>query len=129
VLDAGGLGDDVPRSELERRFLVLCRRAALPSPAVNAWLAVAGEEMQVDFVWHGSRSIVEVDGFRTHGTRRAFREDRRRDRLLELAGWRVVRFTWDDVTGDPDHVTSVLRELALTASRGADATDERVASK
>jgi hypothetical protein len=30
--------DGVPRSELERRFLGLCRSASLPSPAVNEWL-------------------------------------------------------------------------------------------
>ncbi len=116
VLGAGELGDGAPRSELERKFLALCRRAALPSPAVNQWLAVSGEEMQVDFLWHEPRVIVETDGFRAHGTRRAFREDRRRDRLLGLAGWRVVRFTWDDLTNDPEHVTRVLRDLVSTAS-------------
>jgi very-short-patch-repair endonuclease len=111
VLGAGDAGESVPRSELERRFLALCRRELLPSPAVNQWLATAGEEMQVDFVWRTQRLIVETDGFRTHGTRRAFQEDRRRDRLLGLAGWRVVRFTWEDLGNDPEHVTRVLRDL------------------
>jgi hypothetical protein len=114
VLEVGHHGDDLPRSELERRFLALCRRAGLPVPAVNQWLAVAGEEVQVDFVWHTHGVIVETDGFRTHGTHRAFREDRRRDRLLALAGWRVVRFTWDDLTSDSEHVTRVLRDLLKT---------------
>jgi very-short-patch-repair endonuclease len=68
---------------------------------VNQWLTAAGEELQVDFAWHRERVIAETDGFDTHRTRQAFRRDRRRDRLLSLAGWRVVRFTWDDVTGDP----------------------------
>ncbi len=116
VIGTGDVGHAVPRSELERRFLALCRKAGLPMPAVNQWLTVAGEEMQVDFVWHGPRAIVETDGFRTHGTRRAFQEDRRRDRLLGLAGWRVVRFTWDDVTDDSDHVTRVLHGLLATSS-------------
>jgi very-short-patch-repair endonuclease len=108
--------DEIPRSELERRFLTVCRRAGLPSPAVNEWLTVAGEEMQVDFVWRDARLVVETDGFRTHRTRQAFQRDRRRDRLLGLAGWRVVRFTWEDVTGDPEDVTRVLRELLLSAT-------------
>jgi very-short-patch-repair endonuclease len=115
ILGVTAASDGIPRSELERRFLALCRQAGLPSPAVNEWLAVAGEEMQVDFVWHRQRVVVETDGYRTHGTRRAFREDRRRDRLLGLAGWRVVRFTWDDLTGDPEHVTRVLGDLFLVA--------------
>jgi very-short-patch-repair endonuclease len=102
------------RSELERRFLGLCRRAALPSPVVNAWLTVAGEEMQVDFVWHESRLIVETDGFRTHGTHQAFSRDRSRDRLLSLAGWRVARFTWNDVTEEPEKVVGQVRRLLKT---------------
>jgi very-short-patch-repair endonuclease len=91
------LGEGVPRTELERRFLALCRRAALPSPSVNAWISLAGEEMQFDFVWHRERVVVDVDGWDTHRTRRAFQEDRRRDRLLRLAGWEPLRFTWQDV--------------------------------
>jgi very-short-patch-repair endonuclease len=114
VLGAADTDQALTRSELEGRFLALCRDAALPSPAVNQWLTVAGEEMQVDFVWRRPRLIVETDGIRTHGTRRAFQEDRRRDRLLALDGWRVIRFTWEDLTGDPQHVTSVLRDLVDT---------------
>jgi very-short-patch-repair endonuclease len=116
VLGAAGVGQNITRTELERRFLDLCRHAALPSPEVNEWLAVAGEEIQVDFVWHGPRLVVETDGFGTHGTRRAFREDRRRDRVLGLAGWRVIRFTWDDLTCAPGHVAAVLRDLVRTPS-------------
>ena len=116
VLGTGEVGNGTIRSELERKFLALCRCAALPTPAVNDWLAVSGEELQVDFVWHGPRLIVETDGYRTHRTHWAFREDRRRDRLLGLAGWRVVRFTWDDLANDRDHVIQVLRVLLVTMS-------------
>ena len=116
VLRVSEIGDHVPRSELERAFLALCHRASLPSPGVNVWLSINGEEMQVDFVWHGPRVVVETDGFRTHGTRWAFREDRRRDRLLGLGGWRVVRFTWADVTNEPDHVIGVLRAMHETVA-------------
>jgi len=116
TLGAGDVGRDIPRSELERRFLALCRRARLPHPAVNACLTIAGEEMQVDFLWRAAGVIVETDGYATHRTRQAFVSDRRRDRLLGLAGWRVVRFAWDDVTGEPAHVTGVLRNLLETAT-------------
>ena len=115
VLASSG-AEGFPRSELERRFLALCRKAALPSPAVNQWLMIAGEEMQVDFVWWDSRVVVETDGYRTHRTRWAFTRDRRRDRLLTLAGWRVARFTWDDLASDAKHVTTVLRSLVTNPS-------------
>lgn len=77
------------RSDLERAFLSLCRRHRLPAPRVNA--RVHGRE--VDFSWPAHRLIVEVDGFRYHGTRAAFERDRARDADLTAAGWRVVRFT------------------------------------
>jgi len=115
VLGTEGLGEGVPRSELERRFLALCRKAALPSPSVNTGITVDGEECQFDFVWHAERLVVEVDGWATHSTRRAFREDRRRDRLLRLAGWEVVRFTWDDVVHDAARVEREMRSLIAEA--------------
>jgi hypothetical protein len=111
VLELGQVGESLPRSELEARFLALCRRAGLPPPSVNAWIPVPGEELQGDFAWFGQQVIVETDGFSAHGTRQAFRRDRRRDRILSLAGWQVVRFTWDEVTNEPGQVTEVVRKL------------------
>jgi hypothetical protein len=118
VLHSGCVGTSVPRSELERRFLALCRRAGLPKPTVNEWIAVVGEEIQVDFAWHGPRVIVETDGFATHKTRWAFQRDRHRDRALNLAGWRVVRFTWEEVTNQHEQVTQVMCALLGIEPRG-----------
>jgi very-short-patch-repair endonuclease len=78
---------------------------------VNEWLTISGEEMQVDFVWYEPQLVVETDGFRTHGTRHAFRRDRSRDRLLSLAGWRVVRYTWHEITEEPENVAEQVRRL------------------
>jgi Protein of unknown function (DUF559) len=111
VLETGHVGKDIPRTELEERFLRLCRRHDPPQPEVNVWMTVETEEMDVDFLWRRHRVIVETDGFHTHGTRQAFQRDRRRDQLLALAGWQVIRFTWDDVTNEPRYVTEVLRRL------------------
>jgi predicted transcriptional regulator of viral defense system len=111
VLEAGHVGEGIPRSELEGRFLRLCLRSDLPPPEVNVWMTVEGEEMQVDFLWRKHRVVVEVDGFGTHGTRLAFQRDRRRGQLLTLAGWQAIRFTWNDVTSQPGRVTELLRRL------------------
>jgi very-short-patch-repair endonuclease len=80
-------------------------------------MTLAGEEMQVDFLRHEHPLVVEVDGFATHGTRHAFQRDRRRDQLLSLAGWQVIRFTWDEVTKEPRHVLEVLRKLLSGTTR------------
>jgi very-short-patch-repair endonuclease len=93
--------------ELQRRFLALCRVARLPIPATDH--IVAGAER--DFVWPLHRLVAETDGYSTHGTRRAMQRDRTRDRDLVRAGWRVVRFTWEDVVQRPGEVARELSEL------------------
>jgi hypothetical protein len=60
------LEPDHTRSELESRFLALCRRHRLPKPEVN----VPVGPFLVDFLWRARRLVVEVDGFGTHGTPR-----------------------------------------------------------
>ena len=98
-------------SELEERFLQICRTVALPRPAVNEWIAIDGEEIKVDFLWREQRLIVETDGREAHATRDAFERDRRRDQLLKLAGWEVVRFTWRQVVREPESVARTVTGL------------------
>ena len=64
---------------------------------------------RVDFAWPEQRLVVEVDGFAFHSDRVAYRSDRRRGNALVLAGWRVLRFTWEDVVGAPQVMVAVVR--------------------
>jgi len=107
----GGFEPDLTRSELERRFLRLCHRRRLPTPEVNARVG----SFIVDFLWRDQRLIVETDGYRFHRGRSAFEADRARDIELKLRGYEVVRFTYRQVTGEPDAVAGTL--WALLASR------------
>lgn len=93
------------RAESEERMLTLLRRGGLPMPECN----VRMESIEVDFLWRDERVIVEVDGWASHGTHAAFERDRRRDARLENDGWRVLRFTWRRLTGEPE---AVLVEIA-----------------
>jgi hypothetical protein len=94
--------------ELEARFFALCRAAGLPKPGVNVWITLdGGVAYKADFLWGAERLIVETDGWGSHGTRRAFENDRR----LSIAGWTVVRFTWRDVEREPQEVTETLARL------------------
>ena len=95
------------RSELERRFLDLCREAGLPRPQVNAF--VCG--FQVDMVWHEGRLVVELDGYAFHRTRGKFEDDRERDAILQLAAYRVVRFTYRRLEDEPAEVMRIVRSL------------------
>jgi hypothetical protein len=98
----------VTRSEMEERFLALCDDHGVPRPEANTRI----EGIEVDFVWRDARLIVEVDGYRYHRSPSAFEDDRERDVVLSLAGWRVLRFTWNQVTGRPAWVARAVR-LAL----------------
>jgi hypothetical protein len=97
----------ITRSELEERFLAIVAGAGLPRPLVNA--QVAGYE--VDFLWPERRLVVETDGISAHLTTTAFEEDRRRDAALQIADYRVARFTWRQVVHDANHVSTTLRTL------------------
>jgi very-short-patch-repair endonuclease len=103
-----GLEPDMTRSELERRFLRLCRRHGLALPTVNARVG----RLEVDFLWPDSRLIVEVDGFRYHGGRSAFEADRARDVRLKLLGYEVLRFTHRHLHDDPQAVAAAVAALA-----------------
>jgi len=59
---------DRARSEL--LFLDLVKQAGLPRPALNKWV----DEFEIDAYWETERFAVEVDGWDTHGTRRAFEQ-------------------------------------------------------
>ena len=98
---------ELTRSELEERMLALIARHGLPRPLVNKPVLTH----EVDFHWPEQRLIVEVDGAAAHLTPTAFEEDRRRDAELQVAGWRVVRFTWRQLRDDPDAVARALRAL------------------
>jgi very-short-patch-repair endonuclease len=96
---------DHTRTELEARFLALCRRHRLPRPEVNVRVG----RFRVDFLWGDQRLIVEVDGWEAHRTRSAFEEDRARDVRLRLLGYTVVRFTWRQLTEHPGEVAATVR--------------------
>jgi very-short-patch-repair endonuclease len=101
---------DLTRSELERLFLAICRRHRLPQPEVNARLG----PYEVDFLWRDRALVVETDGFRHHGDRAAFESDRVRDADVQRFGFRVLRFTYRQVTEDRTSVVAALRDSSAS---------------
>src|SRR4051794_23308870 len=55
-------GATLTRSELEERFLALCRSAGVTQPLVNVRVEVDGGTLEVDFLWRDERLVVETDG-------------------------------------------------------------------
>ncbi len=100
------------RSEYERRLLRLIRDAQLPAPQVNQLIG----GLEVDYVWREQRLVVEFDGFRYHGGRSAFENDRARDRRLALLGYQVLRITARQLDETP---LVVIAAIAAMLSRRA----------
>lgn len=99
-------------SELEVCFQRLLARHKVPSPLTN----VLVDGLRVDCLWPDSRLVVELDGHAFHRTPGDQRRDAARDRRLTLAGYRVLRFTWADVTDDgPAAVATVRAGLEIRA--------------
>jgi hypothetical protein len=99
------------KSELERRFKELLETAPdIPRPVFNALIDGETGTHEVDAYWTGERLAVQLDGFEFHRTRRDRERDAATDADLELAGRRVMRFTWDDATA---HGSRTLRRLRL----------------
>jgi very-short-patch-repair endonuclease len=101
------IGIDLTRSELEHRFLRLCRRHQLPLPEVNARV----KRFTVDFLWRRDRLIVETDGYRYHRGRQAFEDDRARDLELRLLEYEVLRLSYKQVVDEPEAVSAAVRRL------------------
>jgi very-short-patch-repair endonuclease len=108
----------VSESDLESRLLEVIRLASLPEPEAQhrpPWLKHVNG--RVDLSYPEKRLVIEGDSREWHGDELTFQADRERDNLAQLAGWRILRFTWRDVTKRPDYVvTSIRRALKLSLS-------------
>jgi very-short-patch-repair endonuclease/tetrahydromethanopterin S-methyltransferase subunit F len=81
------------RSEAERLALRLMHRHGLdPESDVRVG------RYRVDFLFRAERLVVEVDGYRFHGTRERFEADRRRTAAITELGFVVFPLTWWDLT-------------------------------
>ena len=95
-------------------MLRLVRDSGLPPPLTNKPMF----QYVVDFFWPQHDLIVEVDGYRFHSSPRSFESDRRRDAILEAAGYRVMRVTWKQLEDEPVAVAVRLAQ-ALAAQQHA----------
>jgi very-short-patch-repair endonuclease len=109
ILEDRGAGYVAPASELERSARSVFREAGLPEPEFEVDLGDGAWIARVDCLWRSAKLVVELDGRRYHDGRSALDDDRRRDNRLMAAGWRVLRFTWDDLQRRPAEVVATVR--------------------
>ena len=100
----------VSDSVLERRLIKLILDSGLPPPTTQfkaSWLRPING--RVDLAYVDARLVIEGDGRRWHVLADAFETDRRRDNAAQLAGWRILRFTWRMIEFDPIGVVTTIR--------------------
>jgi hypothetical protein len=103
-----------PDTVLEQRLLSVIESGGLPRPTPQftpPWLApTAG---RVDLAYPEHKLIIEGDSRKWHLLMESFETDRQRDNQAQLAGWRILRFTWRQIMEEPEtiiaSVTAALR--------------------
>lgn len=82
---------------------------------------VVGDQTYVPDLVDPTRMLVlEADSWRFHASQQGHARDCRRYNALALAGWLVLRFSWDQVMHAPDYVRQILADV-VTRPLGATA--------
>ncbi|GMQ86717.1 MAG: hypothetical protein BMS9Abin07_2309 [Acidimicrobiia bacterium] len=102
-------------STLERGGARVLVEGGLPEPIYEFSIPWAPER-RFDCAYPDDRLAIEWDSKRWHLQLDAFDRDRERDREAVLHGWRVLRFTWNDVEQRPEMVVETVRRALARAS-------------
>ncbi len=101
---------DNPWSIGELKLQDLLRAAGIKGWVANRPLRIRGRLVFPDVRFPAQRLVLEFDGEAVHGDHAPFEDDRRRQNLLVLEGYRVLRFTWEMVVRHPEEVIAIVRE-------------------
>ena len=126
-IDVRGAGAHAVRRVLEHADARATNpfESVLRALCIDAGLAVTPQavldlgtgEVRPDLVCPVLRLVLEADSWTFHATRKAHRRDCARYNLLVVRGWRVLRFTWEQVMHDQRYVRWVLAELPRRVGR------------
>lgn len=105
------------RSPLEELFLPFIDAHDIPRPRLNHWLEAGEQRFQVDCYWPQAHLVGELDGFQAHGSKRALNADRKRDRRLLAASYRVIRITPSQLRSEPTEIATDLRAALKAPER------------
>lgn len=114
--------DSRAANPFESVLRALCIEAGL-SVEPQATVHLGTGEVQPDLVCRLLLLVIEADSWTFHASRKAHRRDCARYNLLVVRGWRVLRFTWEQVMHDQAYVTWVLAELTRSVGRPEVADD------
>lgn len=104
----------VLESEAERRFWTAHTALALPE-LTGLVTQHPVSNYRMDFALPERMIGIEIDGHAYHSDREVFTNDRIRQRRLEKAGWRIIRFSGREACNTPDQCVREAAELVRTA--------------
>jgi hypothetical protein len=78
--------------------------AGLPLPELQVAILTPEGVVFPDFLWAGQRVIGEADGLLKYDDREALVREKLRQELLEALGFRVIRWTWQEMRTRPARV-------------------------
>jgi hypothetical protein len=107
--------DERAGSALESVARVAFDELGLDPPDLQATIHLPRDAFLVDFYWPAHRVIAEADGMAKYAAGADLGAQFQRDRLLRDAGYKVVHFTWRELTRTPELVVTRIRQ-AFTAS-------------
>jgi very-short-patch-repair endonuclease len=109
------LADDGAESPGETRTRFALLRAGLPAPVTQVQVTTALGVFWSDLGWPQWRLLVEYDGRSKYDSAEhasvVVGRERRRQRAVEEAGWRIVRVTTEDLRQPSSLVSRVARHL------------------
>jgi very-short-patch-repair endonuclease len=112
------------RGEAANAFESVLRALCLDVPGLRVrpqvLLTSVRPWVRPDLVDEHHRIVIEADSFAWHGDRAALRRDARRYDLLVVDGWLVLRFCWEDVMFEQDHVREVLAAAVVRVHRSTE---------
>lgn len=100
----------IPQSELETPMLGIITAYRLPQPVRQLEIRILGRDVHFDFAYPAERVAIEPEGRAPHWGRVRWQSDHDRYNAVELGDWRVLRFTYKDVTERPAYVAFVIAE-------------------
>lgn len=93
------------RSEAERLLVKLLRQER-----ITGWHAnYPAGGYKIDIAFPAVKVAIEVDGLAFHSDADVFVADRQRQNIITLSGWKVLRFTWLDLTEHPKRVVAEIK--------------------
>ena len=103
---------DAADSVTERRLVAGLRRAGIDEFVQGLSLG----DWKIDIAFPAARLAIEIDSWAWHTDPVRFARDREKGNAIVAAGWRLLRFTWRDVTEHPDRCVDLIRS-ELTRAR------------